>query len=117
MGCTAAVIFARIAASSWSNRSRYVRAGIFNSKSCNALEKPYDTPLEAALRWCRLIAHEIEIKEKLGKSGMPGPADFPQWPCLRANAEKIYDAMLNDELSFGRDGKKIDADDQGASAR
>ncbi len=74
---------------------------IYNEKSCNALEKPYFYPIEAALRWCGLIKHEPEILSRVSASGIPDIAAFPQWPCLRANAEKIFDALLNDELPGG----------------
>ena len=92
-------------------------ADTYDPKSCNALEKPYYRPVEAALRWCGLIEHEVEIMAKVGSSPVPELTDFPQWPCLRANAEKIYDAMLNGELPFGRDGKKVEADDHVAPNR
>lgn len=32
---------------------------------------------------------------------------FPRWPCLRANAEIIYDAIINDGLTYGRDGGTV----------
>jgi len=58
-------------------------------------------PIDAALRWCNLTRHEAEIirvddccPENLGKL-------FPQWPCLRATTEVIYDAVRNGELPYG----------------
>ncbi len=42
---------------------------------------------------------------------------FPQWPCLRVNAEKILDAIENNELPHGRDGKTVKSDDHVAKAR
>lgn len=90
---------------------------MYNPKSCNALEKPFYTPVEAALRWCNLIAHEIDILTAVGFEPVPPPAAFPQWPCLRANAEKILDAILNDELPYGRDGKSVRPGDQVAKHR
>lgn len=80
---------------------------MYNPKSCNALEKPFYTPIEAALRWCNLIAHEAEIVTGVDGDPIPRISAFPQWPCLRANAEKIMDAILNDELPYGRDGKSV----------
>ena len=35
----------------------------YNPKSCNALEKSFYTPIEAAIRWCGLLSHEVEIME------------------------------------------------------
>ncbi|WP_313210485.1 hypothetical protein [Stutzerimonas nitrititolerans] len=80
---------------------------MYNAKSCNALEKPFYTPIEAALRWCNLIAHEADILIRVDGDAIPRVSAFPQWPCLRANAEKILDAILNDELPYGRDGKLV----------
>lgn len=90
---------------------------MYNPKSCNALEKPFYTPVEAALRWCNLIAHEIDILTAVGVESVPAPAAFPQWPCLRANAEKILDAILNNELPYGRDGRPVSPGDQVAKHR
>jgi hypothetical protein len=67
----------------------------------NPQTKTFYRPIDAALRWCNLIRHEAEIlradevcPERLGKI-------FPQWPCLRATIEKIYDAVRNGELPYG----------------
>ncbi|VVN56815.1 hypothetical protein PS687_02465 [Pseudomonas fluorescens] len=67
----------------------------------NPHTKIFYRPIDAALRWCNLIRHEAEIirvdevcPENLGKI-------FPQWPCLRATTEKIYDAVRNGELPYG----------------
>jgi hypothetical protein len=79
----------------------------YNPKSCNALEKPFYRPIEAALRWCELIAHEELILSSLGGNQVPSIGTFPQWGCLRANAEKIIDAMVNMELPTGRNGKTV----------
>jgi hypothetical protein len=76
----------------------------YNPKSCNNLEKPYYTPLEAALRWCGLHAHEQEIIKAAGANLTPPRTAFPHWPCLFANVEKILDAMNCGELAMGRDG-------------
>ncbi len=89
----------------------------YNEKSCSALEKPYYKPIEAALRWCNLIQHEEDILRATGNALVPDIGAFPQWPCLRANAEKIYDAILNGGLSHGRDGRTVSADDHVAKER
>jgi hypothetical protein len=89
----------------------------YNAKSCSALEKPYYKPIEAALRWCNLISHEIEILRGTGNDLFPGIGIFPQWPCLRANAEKIYDAILNGGLPHGRDGRTVSHGDHVAKER
>lgn len=79
----------------------------YNSKSCNALEKAFYTPMEAAIRWCNLIAHESVIISSLAGNQLPSVGQFPQWPCLRANAEKIIDAINHGNLPHGRDGKTV----------
>ena len=89
----------------------------YDAQSCNALQKPYYRPIEAALRWCNLIKNEIYILETVGINIFPDVGMFPQWPCLLANCEKIYDAIQNDDLRHGRDGKTVDADDHVAPHR
>ncbi len=89
----------------------------YDEKSCSVLEKPYYKPIEAALRWCGLIEHETAILQKTGKAVVP-PADaFPQWPCLRANAEKIYEATETGELPGYRDGRSVDNNGSAQTAR
>lgn len=79
----------------------------YDEKSCSVLEKSYYRPVEAALRWCGLIQNETTILQKTGKEAVP-PADaFPQWPCLRANAEKIFEATETGELTAYRDGRSV----------
>jgi hypothetical protein len=89
----------------------------YNTKSCSSLEKAYYTPVEAALRWCNLIANEVLIIERVGHDVLPGVGMFPQWPCLRVNAEKILDAIHNEEIAYGRDGKTVAPGEQVAKHR
>jgi hypothetical protein len=89
----------------------------YDVNSCNALERAYYRPIEAALRWCNLIDHEIVILEKTAMRLYPDLADFPQWRCLRVNAEKIVDAIKNEELPYGRDGQTVPAGEQVAAQR
>lgn len=89
----------------------------YNAKSCNALEKPFYRPVEAALRWCGLIAHEAQILASIGEDGIPKTGQFPQWPCLQANTEKILDAIMHGSIPHGRDGRTVAAGDHVAKAR
>lgn len=89
----------------------------YNEKSCSTLEKAYYRPVEAALRWCGLIDLEPVILGSLQDSHMPALGDFPQWPCLRVNTEKIFDAIENNELPYGRDGKTVRDGDHVAKSR
>src|SRR5437879_3507091 len=66
--------------------------------------KVYYRPLEAAIRWCGLVQHERYILDVLQGKKLPEPDDFPEWPALRLNTERIYDAIRNGELPCGIDG-------------
>lgn len=83
----------------------------YDAKSCNALQRPFYRPVEAAIRWCNLIRHEGEILQALGEDHIPKTGQYPQWPCLQANTEKILDAILHGEIPHGRDGKTVAAGD------
>jgi len=87
----------------------------YNAKSCNALEKPFYRPIEAALRWCNLIGREAEILTITGGLFLPPVSAFPQYPCLRANAEKIFDAIENGEIPHGRNGRTVPTQDHVAA--
>lgn len=89
----------------------------YDEKSCNALQRPFYRPIEAAIRWCNLTAYEAEILQALGANTTPGIGQFPQWPCLRKNTEEISLAMENGELAFGRDGKPVAAGEHIAPGR
>lgn len=89
----------------------------YDPNSCNAYEKPYYYPIEVAIRWCNLVVHEKIIMDKMGAEIVPPIGMFPQWPCLRSNTERIFDAVINSELRHGRDGKTVDLDDHVAPHR
>jgi hypothetical protein len=63
--------------------------------------KIFYRPIDAALRWCNLLRYETQIVRAALSSPDELASIYPQWPCLRAAAEKIYDAMRNGELSYG----------------
>lgn len=84
----------------------------YDVKSCNGLAKLHYRPIEAALRWCGLIAHEIEILKVTGEAQLPPLGEFPQWPCLRTNVERIVDAIETGEIPHGRDGKVVPLGDR-----
>jgi hypothetical protein len=89
----------------------------YNTKSCNALQKNYYRPVEAAIRWCGLIEHEVEIMNVLSGGYLPTIQQFPQWPCLTANSEKIFDAIRHHDIKHGRDGMTVGDGDHVAPAR
>lgn len=61
-------------------------------------------PIEAAIRLSGLTRHERYILEHLNGRRIPEPDEFPQWPTLRRNAERIYDGILNKELRVAING-------------
>ncbi len=89
----------------------------YDAKSCNALQRPFYRPVDAALRWCNLTQHEGMILQSLRDDQIPKTGQFPQWPCLQANTEKILDAILHGELAHGRDGKNVQPGEPVAVAR
>jgi hypothetical protein len=66
--------------------------------------KVHYRPLEAAIRWSGLEQHEQQILSALQQKCIPDPGDFPQWPTLHLNAERIFDALRNGELPYGVNG-------------
>ncbi|EJN17870.1 hypothetical protein PMI36_05287 [Pseudomonas sp. GM79] len=70
-------------------------------QSCNPYAKLFYRPIEAALRWCNLMAYETEILEVAWRNPKLLNTAFPQWPCLNTNAEKILDAIQHGELTYG----------------
>ncbi|HBO3353882.1 TPA: hypothetical protein L4S42_001688 [Pseudomonas aeruginosa] len=67
----------------------------------NSPAKAYYRPIEAALRWCNLMAYEAQILEKSWHCPALLSQIFPQWPCLHTNVERIFDAVRNHELPYG----------------
>lgn len=78
-------------------------------------------PIEAAIRWSGLERFESRILEVVGTRNIPGPEDLPRWPMLCLNVERIFDAMRNRELPYGRAGITCDdpslLDDPGLTIR
>jgi hypothetical protein len=89
----------------------------YNPKSCSPLEKSFYKPIEIAIRWCELIEHETTILATIGDDTIPRINAFPQWPCLRANTEKIIDAIKYGDLIYGRDGTQVLKGEQVAAHR
>ncbi|WP_449425291.1 hypothetical protein [Rhodanobacter lindaniclasticus] len=57
----------------------------------------------------------------MGDKGVPDSDDFPKWPILRLNTERIFDAVRNGDLPYGRGGITRDDpslfDDPGLTVR
>lgn len=74
---------------------------MYMSHSCNTHAKVFYRPVDAAIRWCNLMAYETQILEVAWSSFTILRTAFPQWPCLHANTEKIFDAIRHGELPYG----------------
>ena len=66
--------------------------------------KVFYRPIEAAIRWSELTRFEPRILAVVGSKQLPDAHDFPSWPQLRLNGERIFDALRNDELPYGKAG-------------
>ncbi|RJG05844.1 hypothetical protein D3870_07275 [Noviherbaspirillum cavernae] len=78
------------------------------------LDEPNYRPIEAAIRWGGLIAEEAEILAVVDSHGIPWPdaTEFPQWACVQALAERLWDAIIYDRLPawwIARSGRKMQA--------
>ena len=74
---------------------------MYATQSCNPYAKVFYRPVDAAIRWCNLMAYETQILEVAWRSLTLLGTAFPQWPCLHANTEKIFDAIQHGELPYG----------------
>lgn len=69
--------------------------------------KVHYRPIEAAIRWSGLVRHENLILDILQSRRIPEHNDFPRWPSLRLNAERIDDAIVHGELPSEVNGTVI----------
>lgn len=74
--------------------------------NCLALAvKTHYRPIEAAIRWSGLLRFERRILAMLEQRPFPDAAEFPRWPILRLNVERIFDAIAHDEIPYGKAGR------------
>ena len=66
--------------------------------------KTYYRPIEAAIRWSGLLRFEQRILATLKQRPLPEATEFPRWPMLRLNAERIFDALAHGEMPYGKEG-------------
>ncbi|MGY1917390.1 hypothetical protein ACW9IF_00520 [Pseudomonas tolaasii] len=78
-----------------------------DSMQLNFHEKLYYRPIDAAIRWCGLMAHETEILQLAWDNPERLINAYPQWPCLYRNIAKILDAIQNNELRYGALGVTV----------
>lgn len=74
---------------------------MYATQSCNLNAKVFYRPIDAAIRWCNLMSYQTQILEVAWQSHNTLKTAFPQWPCLHANTELIFDAMQHGELPYG----------------
>lgn len=81
------------------------------SLSSSSHAKVFYRPIEAAIRWAGLSRFEHRILLVQGVRStreLPEHGDFPRWPQLRLNAERILDALVNGDLPYGKSGITYD---------
>ena len=66
--------------------------------------KIYYRPIEAAIRWSGLLRFERSILATLGRRCIPEETEFPRWPLLRLNTERVFDALAHGEMPYGKEG-------------
>lgn len=85
------------------------------------LSKVTYRPIEAAIRWSGLTQYEAHILEVLNGRRLPESDEFPEWPRLRLNAERIYDGIVNKDLRVAISGiatiDEVDIEDPNFSVR
>jgi hypothetical protein len=80
---------------------------MYEPNNFSAIEKLFYRPIEAAIRWCDLIAHEAQIIESAWDNSDRLIKAFPQWPCLHTCLGKILDAIRNQEIPYGAFGVTV----------
>ncbi|MGF6513092.1 hypothetical protein ABH912_000558 [Pseudomonas sp. BT76 TE3572] len=66
--------------------------------------KVFYSPIEAAVRWSSLLEQETDILSVTSLTAPTTAQALPFWPLLGLNIERLYDAMRNSELAFGKAG-------------
>jgi hypothetical protein len=66
--------------------------------------KTHYRPIEAAIRWSGLLRFERRILATLGRRPLPEATEFPCWPLLRLNTERVFDAIAHGEMPYGKEG-------------
>jgi hypothetical protein len=70
-----------------------------------SLSQVFYRPIEAAIRWAGLLQYQHDILSAMTPSRhLPERLDCPRWDELRLCMDRIYDAIVNGELPYGRDG-------------
>ncbi len=71
--------------------------------------KVFYHPIEASIRWAGLLRYKNEIVSAIkSPRHLPERIDCPRWDELRLYTERIYDAIMNGDIPYGRDGITMD---------
>lgn len=70
----------------------------------NSPSEVYYHPIDAAIRWTGLLRYREEIMAAVESRRLPTNVDYPRLDELRLCTDRIYDAIFNGELPYGRDG-------------
>lgn len=69
------------------------------------LSKVFYRPIEAAIRWAGLLRYAQNILSAIASPReLPQNLDCPRWGEFRLCTDRIYDAILNQELPYGCNG-------------
>lgn len=82
---------------------------MYDEGSCELSYKPFYHLAEAVIRWCDLLEHEAEILHTYLHAPHTFRSAYPQWPCLHLNLEKLFDAVMNNDLPYGSLGVMVNA--------
>lgn len=67
--------------------------------------KVFYRPIEAAIRWAGLLRYKQAILSAISSVRyLPITIECPRWEELRLCNDRIYDAIINGDLAYGRDG-------------
>lgn len=70
----------------------------------DSLSAVYYRPIDAAIRWAGLFRLRKDILANVQSRALPATLDCPRCNELRLFTDRIYDAIFNGELPYGRNG-------------
>lgn len=66
--------------------------------------KIYYSPIEAAIRWSNVLEHEASILSTVALETVTKADALSAWPMVGLNIERLFDALRNGDLPFGKAG-------------
>ena len=82
-------------------------------------QRIYYKPIEAAIRWANISYEEEKILKCIGTSIRPTMGELEQWPLVYLFSERIFDAIIHDELPVAKNGIrcKVEVDNPDLTVR